>query len=116
MTVDGVLQNVYRVSFKDPIWFGYVDDGNTGFTSVGVAKQWLRLMFSTDSSMSNTSIQLVNSLWFKDHNGHIQISGSWSYACAADKYDVDNDGSKTDKFSIAGAAKFASLSITIVPQ
>jgi surface protein len=115
-TIDGVLQNIYKVSFEQDVWFGYAKAGKSGIGSVGVDNQWVRLMCSTDSSMSNTSIRLINSLWFKDANGHISISGSWSYGIKHDTYDVDGDGSTSDKFGVAGSSTLADLTITIIPQ
>ncbi len=104
MSVGDVLSNVYKITTRDNIWFGYLNATSTGATSGQYASKWFRVKLTTDLSMEYTSINLRDSVYFKDAAGHISISGSYAQYSISDQFDVDNDGSTSDKFGTTNNA------------
>ena len=104
MTIGGVLNNVYKITARDNIWFGYLNIQSTGANSGQYASKWFRVKLTTDLSMEYTSINLRDSVYFKDASGDIAISGSYAQYSIVDQFDVDNDGSTTDKFGTTNNA------------
>lgn len=96
--IDDVLNIVYRITFKDPVWFGYLYTNDTSTSAGPAASKWVRVKLSTENTMEFTSINLRENVYFKDRNGHISIGGSYAKYSISDKFDVDNDGSYTDKY------------------
>ncbi len=104
MSVGDVLSNVYKITTRDNIWFGYLNATSTGATSGQYASKWFRVKLTTDLSMEYTSINLRDSVYFKDASGHISISGSYAQYSISDQFDVDNDGSTSDRYGTTNNA------------
>ena len=80
------------------MWFGYLGITSSGASSGKYASKWFRVKLTTDISMEYTSINLRDRVFFKDEKGHVAISGSYAQYSVSDQYDVDNDGSTTDRY------------------
>ena len=98
INVEDVLNNVYKISTKSKVWFGYLGINDTSASSGEYASKWFRIRLTTDLSMEYTSINLRDRVFFKDQNGHISIGGSYGQYTVSDQFDVDNDGSTSDKY------------------
>ena len=98
VNIGDVLNNVYRLKTKNKVWFGYLNINNSGASAGKYTSKWFRVKLKTDISMEYTSINLRDRVYFKDENGHVSISGSYAQYSISDQYDVDNDGSTTDKY------------------
>ena len=98
VNIGDVLNNVYKITPNNKIWFGYLNITDTGAVGGQYTSKWFRVLLSTDISMEYTSFNLRDSVYFKDENGHISISGAYAQYSITDQYDVDNDNSTTDKF------------------
>lgn len=99
INIGDVLNNVYKISSKDKLWFGYLNVTNTSPSGGQYTSKWFRVKLTTDISMEYTSINLRDSVYFKDTNGQVSVSGSYAKNCVSDQYDVDNDGSTSDTFA-----------------
>ncbi len=98
ISIGDVLNNVYKITTSKNTWFGYLNIGTNSVGGGPYTSKWFRVKLTTDISMEYTSFNLRDSVYFKDANGHISIGGSYAKNSIADQYDVDNDGSTTDKF------------------
>lgn len=115
MEKNGVLSHVYSISFdKDTYLSGcYVSPTGKSVSNGPSYAKWIRLILSTDPAMETASINIKESLYFKDQAGHISISGAYGQYQQLDIYDVDNDGITSDKF---GTITDANQSILISGQ
>lgn len=100
ITIGDVLNNVYKITTANKTWFGYLNVTSTGAVAGQYASKWVRVKLNTDISMEYTSINLRDSVYFKDAMGHISIGGSYAKNTVADPYDVDNDKSTSDKYGV----------------
>ena len=98
LTINDTLNYVYRIDFNKETWFGYLNDKLTSAGAGQYSSLCVKVKLNTDETMEYTSINLRDSVYFKDKNGHISISGSYDKYRITDKYDIDNDGSKSDYF------------------
>ena len=98
--INDVLNNVYKITMQDneELWFGYLDIKKTSPSGGPYTSKWFRIKLTTDISMEYTSFNLRDNVYFKDKNGHVAISGSYAQYSITDKYDVDDDGSFTDRY------------------
>jgi hypothetical protein len=113
MNIGDVLNYVYKITPENNLWFGYLNLASNGPTGGSSTSKWFRIKLTTDISMEFTSINLRDSVYFKDANGHVSIGGSYAKNSISDKYDVDNDGSTSDAY---GTTDNANQIINIYPS
>ncbi len=104
MEIDDELNNVYKITTNDKTWFGYVTIKSSGATGGPSTSKWFRVKLNTDIAMEYTSFNLRDRVLFKDASGQISVSGSYALYSESDRYDVDNDGSTSDKFGTISSA------------
>ncbi len=98
ISIGDVLNNVYKISPTERLWFGYLNLKDSGPSAGQYSSKWFNVKLSTDISMEYTSFNLRDSVYFKDANGHIYISGAYGQYSILDQYDVDDDEKTNDKY------------------
>ena len=111
---DGVPSFVYKISFEEDVYLSacYVSPTATS-NGYGTYRLWVRILMGTEPAMDTTTINVKSSIYFKDTDGHVSVGGARAAYCNTDPYDVDNDGSTSDKY---GSTNKADLKISINAQ
>lgn len=98
--INDTLSNVYKISFKTPVWFGYYYVYSSNVSSSGTDGKWIKIKFSTKEEIEDTSINLRDNIYFKEKDGNISIGGAYGNHTTNDKYDVDGDNDRSEQFGV----------------
>ena len=94
---DGVFHYVYTVTPKEELNYGGATV--TASNRTVDSRRWVRITLSTDISLDMTTLMLRDTVAMKNGNFHVTATGSSATYSKEDTYDLDNDGSKTDKYA-----------------
>lgn len=103
-TLSGSPYNIWKITFGSNAGFGLYKNKVDNVYKYGIdyhtdAKRNLSLKLSVSENVSSTSLLLRTLVFVANDGQHSNFQGSYSKWSANDLYDLDNDGSTTDKFA-----------------
>ncbi|MBR3229948.1 MAG: hypothetical protein IKF91_03880 [Bacilli bacterium] len=107
-TSDGKV--LWRLFFPNDIYVGYANETG-GAISAG---SYFNFSFQMDTAyyLNQQTINLVDSMFSSSSSQSNSASGGWNWAPITDKYDVNNNGSVTDRIARVRTNQTASFEIT----
>ena len=106
---------LWKITFPNSIYVGLPDEELKGLTASNMNNEYLNLSVQLDTAytMNTTTIFTSDIVYVASMNQTNAASGSYSWASKTDTYDLNGNGSKTDK--IGGVQATTSVSCQINP-
>lgn len=96
---DGSVAFVYQVNMSTPDLISTYIVSDTGVTKKNCPMKF-KILCETDAAMRSATLMLRDTVWFSNRKGPTGLGGSYNENNVSDKYDVNNNGNKTEKLSV----------------
>lgn len=106
---------LWKITFPGSVYVGLPDEELKGLTATSTGNEYINFSVQLDTSytMNTTTIFTSDMVFAASHNQTNAASGSYSWASKTDTYDLNENGSTTDK--IGGVQATTSVSCQINP-
>ena len=96
---DGSVAFVYQINMTTPELISTYIVTNTGTSNKNCPLKF-KILCETDVAMKSTTLMLRDTVWFSNRKGPTALGGAYNENNVADKYDVNNNGNKSEKLSV----------------